>query len=294
LQEKMLDPKLDLVFKKLFCLPENRQALLKFLNLIFADRGMPLVDEITIQNPQMDGDALQDKSIALDIHAKSSLGESLNIEIQLSNHRGLKERILYYWSRQYGSQLQTGQSYERLQRTVSIFLLDFDLTRRDVLHSVYQVLETECFAPLTDQLEIHLLELPKLAKLSSKDVNRDRTLWNWLQFLCGATQEEWEQLSSDDTELRKVMSTLESISKDREMWLLAESRKKWLHDQVAFRETGFEEGKAEGKAEGIVEGEQKKSREIAIGMMNEGVALEIIIKLTGYSAEELVTLKLQR
>ena len=90
MQETLLDPKLDLVFKKLFCLPENRSALQKFLNLIFANRDMPLVDDITIQNPQIDGDALQNKSIALDIHAKSSAGESLNIEIQLSNHKGLR------------------------------------------------------------------------------------------------------------------------------------------------------------------------------------------------------------
>jgi predicted transposase/invertase (TIGR01784 family) len=300
----LLDPKLDLVFKKLFCLPENLPALLKFLNLIFADRGMPLVDDITIQNPQIDGDSLKDKSIALDIHAKSALGESLNIEIQLRSHAGLAERILYYWSRQYGSQLQAGEDYNRLRRTVSIFLLDFDLTLQGKMHSVYGVLEKERYEPLTEQLEIHLLELPKLKWDGQQQLNM---LHNWLHFLRGATIEEWIRMSKDDDELRKVMSTLESISKDREMWLLAESRKKWLHDQAAFRATGYEEGKAEGKAvglaegkaeglaegkaegkaEGLEEGLQLKNRELAIGMLNEGVSVDIIKKLTGYSAEEL-------
>ena len=304
MQETLLDPKLDLVFKKLFCLPENRSALQKFLNLIFANRDMPLVDDITIQNPQIDGDALQNKSIALDIHAKSSAGESLNIEIQLSNHQGLKERILFYWSRQYGSQLQTGEDYRQLQRTVSIFILDFDLTKQDSLHSVYQVLEIDRIEPLTDQLEIHLLELPRLHSVDRNRVNR---LWNWLQFLCGDTNEDWERLSTDDEELRKVMRTLESISKDREMWLLAESRKKWLHDQAAFRATGYQEGYEEGMEKGMqdgmekgmekgmeigtAEGAQQKNRELAIGMLNEGVDIEIIIKLTGYSAEDLAQIK---
>jgi predicted transposase/invertase (TIGR01784 family) len=288
LREILLNPKLDLVFKKLFCLPENRSALLKFLNLIFADRCMPLVEDVIIQNPRIDGESLQDKSITLDIHAKSSAGESLNIEIQLSNHRRLLERILFYWSRQYGSQLQSGEDYRQLRRTVSIFLLDFDLTKQRELHSVYQVLETERYEPLTDQLEIHLIELPKL---SSDRGEREKTLWNWLQFLCGSRKEDWERLSTDDDELRKVMSTLESISKDREMWLLAESRKKWMHDQATFRATGFEDGKDEGKAEGKVEGAQEKNRELAIGMLNEGVHIEIITKLTGYSADELASFK---
>jgi predicted transposase/invertase (TIGR01784 family) len=300
LQGKLLDPKLDLVFKKLFCIPENRPALLKFLNLIFADRGMPMIEDIIIQNPQIVGESLQDKSITLDIHAKSSLGESLNIEIQLSNHRGLLERMLFYWSRQYGSQLHAGEDYQRLQRTVCIFLLDFHLTKQPNLHSVYQVLETVRYERLTDQLEIHLIELPKL---SSDLRGRGKPFWNWLQFLCGTKIEDWELLSKDDDILRKVMSTLESISKDREMWLLAESRKKWLHDQATLRATGYADGKeegkaegraegrAEGKAEGKAEGAQQARFELAIGMLHEGVAMEIITKLTGYSAEDLAPFK---
>ena len=182
------------------------------------------------------------KSIALDIHAKSSLGESLNIEIQLGNHRGFMERILFYWSRQYGSQLQSGEDYQCLQRTVSIFLLNFDLTKQDAMHSVYQVLETERYEMLSDKLEIHLLELPKLT-LDHRE--REQTLGNWLQFLRGATKEDWERLSTDDDELRKVMST-------------------------------------------------QKNRELAIGMLNEGVPVEIITMLTGYSVEDLVLMKDQK
>ncbi len=37
-QGKLLEPKLDIVFKKLFCMPDNVQALLRFINLIFVDR----------------------------------------------------------------------------------------------------------------------------------------------------------------------------------------------------------------------------------------------------------------
>ena len=151
MQGKLLDPKLDLVFKKLFCLPENRQALLKFLNLIFADRGLPLLEDLEILNPQLDGDLVHEKSIVLDVHAKTPAGERVNIEIQLRNHLGLRERALFYWSRSFNSQLHSGEHYGQLKRTVSIFLLDFRLTEQEDMHSVYQVLETERHEPFTDR-----------------------------------------------------------------------------------------------------------------------------------------------
>ena len=45
---------------------------------------------------------------------------------------------------------------------------------------------------------------------------------------------------------------------------------------------------------GTAEGAQQKNRELAIGMLNEGVDIEIIIKLTGYSAEDLAQITKQK
>jgi predicted transposase/invertase (TIGR01784 family) len=305
LQGKLLDPKLDLVFKKLFSMPENRQALLRFLNLIFADRRLPLIQDLEIINPQLDGDLVHEKSIVLDIHAQTPKGERINIVIQLRNHLGLRERALFYWSRSFNSQLQSGEEYSRLQRTVSIFLLDFRLMDHDDLHSVYQLLEQERHDPFTDRLEIHLIELPKLASARKTrsagsagntgntgsagvaDKLDNQPLLNWLTFLRGAPQAEWERLAADETELRKVMSTLISISKDLELWAIAESRTKAMFDHNTFVKEAFDEGKAEGKAEGKIEGFAEKNRETAIALLNEGIAEEVICRVTGYSAKQL-------
>ena len=42
------------------------------------------------------------------------------------------------------------------------------------------------------------------------------------------------------------------------------------------------------------EGTQQKNRELAIVMLNDGVPVEIITKLTGYSVEDLVRMKDQK
>jgi predicted transposase/invertase (TIGR01784 family) len=274
--------------------------LLSFINLIFADRDLPLLSDIEVINPRIDGSMIQEKSIVLDIRARTTAGEQINIEIQLTVHRGIAERAVFYWGRQFGSQLLVGQAYEQLKRTVSIFVLNFVFTDTEDVHSVYRLLERDRLELLTDKFEIHFIELPKLRVEQIED---RRPLLRWLAFLRDVPRTGWEQLAAEDIELRKVMSTLEYISQDLETRLLAEAREKALNDQASIYSTGFddgvkkgvEEGKAEGKAEGIVEGEAKGAREkalaIAIGMLNEGISSEIITKLTGVSRDELENLK---
>ena len=62
---------------------------------------------------------------------------------------------------------------------------------------------------------------------------------------------------------------------------------------VAAKEDGFEEGKAEGLAEGEAKGEANKAREIALGMLTKGYAVDIISDLTGLTEEEIRHLQYQ-
>ena len=57
------------------------------------------------------------------------------------------------------------------------------------------------------------------------------------------------------------------------------------------REAGLAEGRAEGyaegKTEGLNEGELKKAREIAKGLRDDGVPMEIIVRRSGLSEDEI-------
>ena len=50
---------------------------------------------------------------------------------------------------------------------------------------------------------------------------------------------------------------------------------------------GIEQGRAEGEAIGLKKGAAQKQREIAKSMIKEGIAKEIIKKVTGLSADEI-------
>ena len=45
----------------------------------------------------------------------------------LNNEGNMPERMLYYWSRLFGNQLKSGNPYDKLQKTISVGIFDFEL-----------------------------------------------------------------------------------------------------------------------------------------------------------------------
>jgi hypothetical protein len=46
-----IDPRVDVVFKNLFCSPEHPQLTMSFVNSLLAMAGLPKAVQLTIQNP---------------------------------------------------------------------------------------------------------------------------------------------------------------------------------------------------------------------------------------------------
>ena len=93
--------------------------------------------------------------------------EHINIEIQLKDEYNMIKRSLYYWSKLYEGQLENGENYQKLSRTICINLLDFNLLNHDKFHSAYRLKDCETNEELTDVMELHFIELKKM-----KDVKR--------------------------------------------------------------------------------------------------------------------------
>ena len=56
---------------------------------------------------------------------------------------------------------------------------------------------------------------------------------------------------------------------------------------------GFADGESKGKNDGIIEGEKKRSRDIAIRLLQRGLPIEIIAEDTGLTMEQLRKLQQQ-
>ncbi|TKH05549.1 Rpn family recombination-promoting nuclease/putative transposase, partial [Bacillus wiedmannii] len=75
------------------------------------------------------------------------------------------KRSLYYWSKLYTSQMQEGMPYRSLRKTITINLLDFILfPQDDSFHTIGQLWNPKKQQILSDDIEIHFVEIPKLVK----------------------------------------------------------------------------------------------------------------------------------
>lgn len=280
-----LDPKVDFVFKRIFGVEENKDILLDFLNVTLRESEPSPITDIQILNPYMDKNALQDKLSILDIRARTADGKQINIEIQLFNRYDIEKRTLYYWSKMYSSQLEEGQKYKELKKTITINILNFNLLPNDLYYNLFHLREKHTNLTLTDDIEIHFIELPKLQE---NRLNTQDKRIKWLLFLKGVDKPDlWEAISMNEPTLQKAMDTLEFLSQNEEARRLYEIRQRALHDEASMIAGAKEEGRKEGKEEG----KRKKEVEVAQKLIKRGFTNAETADISGMTEEEVQKLR---
>ena len=106
---ELIDPKIDVVFKKIFGSSEHPIQLLALVNAVLEAHNEPPLDSIHVLNSNSIPEYTQGKQVIYDIKAQSHQKEPINVEIQVVNQHNWKQRALYYWSRLYSDQLEKGE-----------------------------------------------------------------------------------------------------------------------------------------------------------------------------------------
>lgn len=274
---ELLDPRVDFVFKRIFGSEQNKDVLLAFLNSTFIETGEAPLTEITVINTYTDKDSPEDKQSILDIKAKTVEGKLINIEMQLFNPYHMEKRTLFYWSEMYFHQIKKGENYNLLKKCVTINILNYSCLDNERYHNVFHLQEDHTGISLTDDIEIHVMEL---TKLEQHPISLEKGgLVNWLLFLKGIDTSNWEVLAMNEPMLKKAMDTLEFLSHDAATRMAYDARMKALSDEKSM----IEGARAEGLREGLREGKQEMAREL----LALGVDMSTIVKASGLSEEEI-------
>ncbi|WP_139490585.1 Rpn family recombination-promoting nuclease/putative transposase [Brevibacillus dissolubilis] len=287
---RRLNPKVDFVFKRIFGTEENKDILLAFLNAILHPPDGQDLTEIALLDPHLNPDMVGDKTSILDVRAITAAGIPINIEIQLFNKYNIEKRTLYYWAKLYQEQLEQGQNYRELKKAVTINIVDFNCLETDEFHSVFRVREDRTGQLLTDDLEIHFLEL---RKLTSQQAMPNERLMKWMMFLQAENEETLEGVAMDEPAIRKAVDVLKFLSQDKETRRLFEMREKALKDEVSMIHGAKEEGEAKGRAEGISQGIAQSKAKIAKNLISLGMDDHLIVQATGLTPAEIDQLKNQ-
>ena len=281
----LLDPKMDFVFKNIFGSEKNPNILISFLNATLKPKD--LITSVEIKNTDLNKGYIDDKFSRLDVKATSSNHEIINIEIQLKNEYNMIKRSLYYWSKLYSEQLNEGEDYSILKRTICINILNFKYLKTRKFHSGYRLKEIYSNEELSDVAEIHFIEIPKLEEGSDeKDM-----LVAWIEFLKDPESEKVRSLEMSIDEIRQAKDELIRMSNDDTQRELYEMRAKTLKDKIsALNEAerkGMQKGMQKGIKEGMQKGEKKKALEIAKSMIDMGLDKKTISKTTGLDLSEI-------
>ena len=256
----------DFAFKKMFGSPENSIALIGLLNAIL-DLPQPITD-VTILNPFSYQEFESAKLVVLDVKAKNSAGQIFNVEMQISVHPGLLQRLVLYASEMYSDQLSEGDDYTELNTTISICLLKGKLfTDSDQAHHRFQMMDAESGRKLDRAIEVHTLELRKFP-FDETTISNAPPLAQWSWLILNAQNYSADDLRRlfPDLAFQKAIGCLETISSKTEDKAMHDQREKAQRDydwmlssalkqgREAGREAGREEGREVGREEGEVIG----------------------------------------
>ena len=269
----LLDPKMDFVFKNIFGSEKHPNILISFLNATLKPKD--LITAVEIKNTDLNKGYIEDKFSRLDVKATTSNNEIINIEIQLKNEYNMIKRSLFYWSKLYSEQLNEGEDYSVLKRTICINILNFKYLKTRKFHSGYRLKEIYSNEELTDVAEIHFIEIPKLEEgTDEKDM-----LVAWMEFLKNPESEKVRSLELTISEIREAKDELIRISNDKEQRLLYEMRSKTLKD----KNSALNEAERKGIEKGI--------EKVAKNLLDMGIPINEIILATGLSENEILNIK---
>ena len=188
------------------------------------------------------------------------------------------KRSLYYLSKMYEEQLGAGEDYSKLNRTVCINILNFKYLKTEKFHTGYRLKELETNEELTDVIEMHFIEIPKLPEESDeKDM-----LMAWTEFLRNPESEKVRNLEMSIEEIREAKDELIRLSNDDKQREIYEMRSKILKDKVSALN--------EAERKGIEKGIQQEKIEIAKNLLDV-LDDETISLKTGLTVEKIQQLR---
>ena len=301
-----ISPRVDIAFKKIFGVEENKDLLISLINSIVGEEDQ--VKDVTLLNPYNPQSFTRDKLSILDIKAKGIDGKRFNIEIQISDEADYDKRALFYWAKLYTEQLEVAEDYSTLSKAIGIHILNFiSIPEVDKYHNVFHITEKESGESYFKDLELHTIELKKFSKDSNEELSDiiskvKSSLDMWLAFLTRNDLLKQNDLpeSLNDDKLKKALKVLDVMNfseserdayEDHLKWLRIEANtlKKTLEKGI---EKGIEQGVNKGKIEGRADGKAEEKIDIALSLLKQKKLSDgDVADATNLSLEDIYALK---
>lgn len=268
----IMKPKIDFCFKELMEFAEVRRGFIAAVLGISPEE----VVSTELKPTHLRVKHQKDKLGILDVHVILNGEIQIDMEIQVAQFLFWRERSLFYLSKMYSDIILAGEGYQVLGKCIHVGILDFILFEEDEeYYSCFHLWEDKRRRIYSDKLEIHIVELPKLAEREYPET----ALLKWARFFNAEKKEEFEMVAKTDPHIQKAYDQLLYMSGNEEKRLLYEARQKALNDYNTQMYSNWHDGYSEGEKKGYKEGEEKKLIELICKKMKKNCSAEEIADL---------------
>ena len=284
------DPTNDLLFKFVFGREERKNITLQLINDILGRDGDDAFVDLQFRNTEFSPEKQSDKLGRLDIFGILNDGSRIDIEMQVINRRNMEKRTLFYWSHMYlhFDTLRSGDDYGALKPAISINILRYNFLPQDNPHAAYVLYNPKTQHRLTEDLEIHFLEIPKYKNKPVQSMDR---IEKWLAYFANKLDEkEKEELAMKDTAIKDAMQASDRYIMDDAAYREYIARESAIWDYNSDLKANLAEGRAQGLAEGRAEGRTQEQERTALDMLRDNMDISLIMKYTKLSAERIAEL----
>lgn len=277
---KYLDPKNDLIFKKVF--GEHPDILRSFLNsMLPLAEGQEIV-ELEYLSPEMVPETFLEKFTSVDVRCKDNYGRQFLVEMQMNWTTAFKQRVLFNASKAYVTQSNKGTEFKSLKPVYALNLINENyLPESPGYYHHYAVVHLKDSNERLNGLEFVFIELDKFR---AQNVRDKKLQVLWLRFLTeiGEKTEQIDPEILEQPEINKAIQCVMEASLTKEEKLRYE--KNW--DRISSEKTLL----TAAKDEGIEEGRIAERIELARNAKKMGMSANDICKLTGLSQEDIARL----
>ena len=275
LERKYLPPTLDIVFQRLFGREESKEITKDFLEHILGKS----IETIDLSKTKiLERNKPRDKQSILDVRAEINGEENCNVEMQMVDHDALIARILFYWSKMFQGSIHKGDPYTKLKKTVSILIANFSIKGLEELeyHTKWKIIEEkDRIIILTDLLEIHIIELPKI---QGREEEKDGLL-DWLFFLKNPESERTKKGMEENEKIQDAEKELAKLKENEELEDL--EFREWIAEMD--RQASIDTAERRGKEKG----EKEEKRNTARKLLKMKMSIQDIMQVTELTEEEI-------
>ena len=273
-KEKIYNLKNDIIFKAFFGRKGNEEFLIDFLGALLHIK----IEKIKVRE-EVDLEKLnpEEKGGRLDLQATLNDGIIVNIELQIENKHNIEKRTTFYSSKVISMETERGTDYKDINQVIMINILDYELFGFDeYISETKVVLDKHRDYEVINGIKWYFIELPKFRKINP-DINQK--LNQWLFLLDDYDKEAIDMAEKKNPTIKRARKEVTYLTGDEAVKRMEFLHEKWEMDRISdinyAKKLGIEEGKLE----------EKKST--ARKFLEQGVDIEIVIKATGLSKEEI-------